>query len=144
MTSQAEKIRESFKNHKWEPSRHFMDFHIAGFAYYDGLDVIDQLILGQQVSLIVEADNPHDPEAVAIYFKDIKLGYVPSAKNILLSNLLYYGHSAIFEFAFNLSIKKVILNANFVWSSKSRTIDSKLICVNSKADIGEMSVFVLK
>lgn len=96
MTSQAEKIRESFKNHKWEPSRHFMDFHIAGFAYYDGLDVIDQLILGQQVSLIVEADNPHDPEAVAIYFKDIKLGYVPSAKNILLSNLLYYGHSAIF------------------------------------------------
>ena len=26
MTSQAEKIRESFKNHKWEPSRHFMDF----------------------------------------------------------------------------------------------------------------------
>ena len=32
-----------------------------------------------------------------IYFKDIKLGYVPSAKNILLSNLLYYGHSAIFE-----------------------------------------------
>src|SRR5574340_1362191 len=97
MTSQAEKIRESFKNHKWEPSRHFMDFHIAGFAYYDGLDVIDQLILGQQVSLIVEADNPHDPEAVAIYFKDIKLGYVPSANNILLSNLLYYGHSAIFE-----------------------------------------------
>ena len=51
MTSQAEKIRESFKNHKWEPSRHFMDFHIAGFAYYDGLDVIDQLILGQQVSV---------------------------------------------------------------------------------------------
>ena len=136
MTSQAEKIRESFKNHKWEPSRHFMDFHIAGFAYYDGLDVIDQLILGQQVSLIVEADNPHDPEAVAIYFKDIKLGYVPSAKNILLSNLLYYGHSDIFE--------SQIQFVNFVWLLKLRTIDSKLICVNSKADIGEMSVFVLK
>ena len=136
MTSQAEKIRESFKNHKREPSRHFMDFHIAGFAYYDGLDVIDQLILGQQVSLIVEADNPHDPEAVAIYFKDIKLGYVPSAKNILLSNLLYYGHSDIFE--------SQIQFVNFVWLLKLRTIDSKLICVNSKADIGEMSVFVLK
>ena len=136
MTSQAEKIRESFKNHKWEPSRHFMDFHIAGFAYYDGLDVIDQLILGQQVSLIVEADNPHDPEAVAIYFKDIKLGYVPSAKNILLSNLLYYGHSDIFE--------SRIQFVNFVWLLKLRTIDSKLICVNYKADIGEMPVFMLK
>ncbi|GFH40372.1 HIRAN domain-containing protein [Pseudolactococcus insecticola] len=97
MTSQADKIRESLKNHKWEPSRHYMDFHIAGFAYYDGLDVIDQLMLGQNVTLVVESDNPHDPEAVAIYFGSHKLGYVPSNKNSLLSTLLYYGHAAIFE-----------------------------------------------
>lgn len=97
MTSQAEQIRASLMNHKWEPSRHFMDFHIAGFAYYDGLDVIDQLILGQAVTLIVEPDNPHDPEAVAIYYEDKKLGYVPSAKNSVLSTLLYYGHGEIFE-----------------------------------------------
>ncbi|MDR1605791.1 MAG: HIRAN domain-containing protein [Streptococcaceae bacterium] len=97
MTSQAEQIRASIINHKWEPSRHYLDFHIAGFTYYEGLDVIDQLILGQQVQLVAEPDNPHDPEAVAIYFQDKKLGYVPAVKNGLLSTLLYYGHGSIFE-----------------------------------------------
>lgn len=33
--------KESFKKFKYEPSRHIMDFHIAGFTYYEGIDVID-------------------------------------------------------------------------------------------------------
>ncbi|MDR2465364.1 MAG: HIRAN domain-containing protein [Streptococcaceae bacterium] len=94
---QINEIRESIINHKWEPSRHFLDFHIAGFTYYDGLDVIEELILGQEVQLVVEPDNPHDPEAVAIYFGEKKIGYVPAAKSGMFSTLLYYGHQDIFE-----------------------------------------------
>ena len=30
---------ENLKVHKYEPPRHIVDFHVAGFAYYDGLDV---------------------------------------------------------------------------------------------------------
>ena len=75
-----EKIAENLKVHKYEPPRHIVDFHVAGFAYYDGLDVINELSLGQAVTLVVETDNPYDNEAVAIYYNDKKLGYVPKEK----------------------------------------------------------------
>ena len=81
----------------YERSRNFFDCHIAGFAYYDGLDVLDTLIPGAQVSLTAEPENPYDPDAVALYFGEKKLGYVPKAKNTFLSNLLYFGYGSIFE-----------------------------------------------
>ena len=92
-----EKIAENLKVHKYEPPRHIVDFHVAGFAYYDGLDVINELSLGQAVTLVVETDNPYDNEAVVIYYKDKKLGYVPKEKNSFLSTLLYYGYGDILE-----------------------------------------------
>ena len=82
---------------KYQPSRHIMDFHLAGFAYCDGLDVIEELKLGQTVQLVREEGNPHDPDAVAILYKDTKIGYVPARYNGLFSTLLYYGHSDILE-----------------------------------------------
>ncbi len=78
-----------------------MDCHIAGFAYYDGLDVIDKLQLGTPVSLVVESDNPYDPEAVTIYFGETKLGYIPKAKNSYVSTLLYFGHENILNAKIN-------------------------------------------
>lgn len=88
---------ENIRKQRYEPSRHFMDFHVAGFAYYDGLEVIGKLKLGKVVDLVVEPDNPHDPEAVAIYYRGTKLGYVPQGKNTLLSTFLYFGHENLFE-----------------------------------------------
>lgn len=81
----------------FEPSRHFMDFHLAAFAYYDGLDVIDDLKLGAPVVLKAEPENSYDPKAVAVFFDDVKIGYVPSVHNYILSKLLYFGHGDIFE-----------------------------------------------
>jgi len=81
----------------FERSRNLLDCHIAGFTYYDGLDVIDELKLGTSVTLKSEPDNPYDPNAVAIYFKETKLGYVPQAKNICISNLLYFGYGDIVD-----------------------------------------------
>lgn len=81
----------------FEPSRHFMDFHLAAFAYYDGLDVIDSLTLGAPVILKAEPDNSFDPDAVAIFFDDVKIGYVPASYNYALAKLLYFGHGDIFE-----------------------------------------------
>ncbi|WP_440897477.1 HIRAN domain-containing protein [Amphibacillus sp. Q70] len=94
---QKAELIKSFKEHSYERSRHLMDFHVAGFAYYDGLDVIDELTLGKHVELIPESDNPYDPEAVAIFYNDRKIGYVPKDKNDLLSKLLYFGHADIFD-----------------------------------------------
>lgn len=81
----------------FELSRHLIDFHIAGFAYFDGLDVIEDLKLGQLVQLVKEEGNPHDANAIAIFYKEHKIGYVPANKNDLLGTLLYYGHGDILE-----------------------------------------------
>ena len=79
----------------YERSKHLLDCNIAGFTYYDGLDVMNELQLGTPVSLRSEPENPYDPNAVSIYFGDTKLGYVPKNSNRLLSDILYFGHSDI-------------------------------------------------
>ncbi|MBS9776347.1 MAG: HIRAN domain-containing protein [Fusobacterium sp.] len=81
----------------YEKSRYIDSFHIAGFQYYEGLEVIDELKVGTKVILIEEENNPYDAKAVAIYYKDTKLGYVPSTNNTNLSRFLHYGYSDIFE-----------------------------------------------
>ena len=85
----------------YERSRNIIDCHIAGFTYYDGLEVIDQLTLGAMVTLKSEPENPNDPDAVAVYFGGTKLGYVPRAKNSELSQLLYFGYGDIVEARIN-------------------------------------------
>lgn len=97
MSEFKEEWLESVHKNRYERSRHLVDFHVAGFAYYEGLEVIDELTLGKPVQLFVEHDNPHDPDAVVIYYQKYKLGYMPSNKNHLLSQLLYFGHTDLFE-----------------------------------------------
>lgn len=88
---------ESKKQFIYEPSRHLDDFHLAGFTYYDGLDVIDDLKAGVPVQLVKEDGNPYDEKAVAIYYKNYKLGYIPAAHNSWISTMLFYGHADAFE-----------------------------------------------
>ena len=77
-------MRENQKNElnemlRYEPSRYLDDFHLAGFAYYDGLEIIDELKLGREVRMVKELGNPYDEKAVAIYYGDKKLGYIPAS-----------------------------------------------------------------
>jgi hypothetical protein len=90
-------LDEEMWDAKWDPSRHLIDFHIAGFTYYDGLEVINELHLGTRVDLVGEPDNPYDPEAIKVMYHDKKLGYVPKDRNSQMSTFLYYGHGDIFE-----------------------------------------------
>jgi len=77
-------------------TKHFLNFCIAGFTYGDGIDVIDELKVGSKLELRREEDNLHDPNAVAIFYADTWIGYVPSSLNAQLSQLLYFDHD-IFE-----------------------------------------------
>jgi len=81
----------------YERSRHLMECNIAGFTYYDGLDVINKLEPGVNVTLKSEPENPYDTNAVSIYFKDTKLGYIPRDKNAYICDLLFFGHKDILE-----------------------------------------------
>ena len=81
----------------YEPSRVLLSFHIAGFQYADGALVLGDLKAGDKLTLCAERDNPHDPEAVAIYYGNTKLGYVPGNEVGPLSLMMYYGHEDVFE-----------------------------------------------
>lgn len=81
----------------YEPSRHVSTFHIAGFQYHDGALVLDRLKPGMRLKLVPEPDNPYDPDAVALRFKKVMLGYVPRTENGVIAQLMRFGHKGVFE-----------------------------------------------
>ena len=65
--------------------------------YADGCIVFDELKMGTKLELVREEYNSHDHNAVAVYFKDMKLGFIPKHQNELISQFLDMGHSDVFE-----------------------------------------------
>lgn len=78
-------------------NRYFKHFNIAGFTYYDGVDVFQDLKIGTKLKLIAESENKYDANAVALYFEDVKLGFVPREANKEISILINSGYDSIFE-----------------------------------------------
>ena len=81
--------------------RHFSDFHIAGFTYYEGVDVFNELKIGAELQLVAEPENNHDNYAVAVYYQNHKLGYIPRDKNKYISKFLNFGHTELFDVKIN-------------------------------------------
>ena len=81
----------------YEPSKCYKSFHIAGFQHHDGAFVLGELKPGTRLDLVPERDNPHDPNAVALFFKDTMLGYVPADCNELIARMMFFGHADLFE-----------------------------------------------
>lgn len=82
-------------------NRFLSDFHIAGFKYYDGLEVFDQLKVGVALDLVLDTTNFYDPNAIKILFEGIHLGYVPKEKNELVAILMRAGYTDIFSLRIN-------------------------------------------
>ncbi len=76
--------------------KHFDHFNIAGFAYYEGAIAFNDLKIGTKLKLKPEKKNRYDENAVAIYYKNRKLGFVPAANNKPIATILNAGHN-IFE-----------------------------------------------
>ncbi|MBQ7263101.1 MAG: HIRAN domain-containing protein [Synergistaceae bacterium] len=72
---------------------YLIDAHIAGTTHVEGIDALEPLLVpGMRLHFLREADNAYDP--LAIMVKDAngnKLGYVPRAKNEILSRLMDAG-----------------------------------------------------
>jgi hypothetical protein len=77
--------------------RHFGNFFVAGFTYWEGCIALDELKIGTQLRLEREPDNRFDPQAVAIYYGDYKLGYVPREENRVVCKLMDLGYADIFD-----------------------------------------------
>ena len=61
---------------------------IAGFQFYDGEHLWDQLSTGDMLQLIQEPDNPYDENAVEIYWRNSKLGYLPRVENTAIAQMM--------------------------------------------------------
>jgi hypothetical protein len=70
---------------------HLAHFDIAGFTYYDGAIAFRKLKIGKKVRLQLEEENKFDARAVAIYYNEFKLGFVPRSENRILYKLLKTG-----------------------------------------------------
>ncbi|WP_085537721.1 HIRAN domain-containing protein [Massilibacteroides vaginae] len=82
-------------------SQHYATFHIAGFTYWDGLDVFDELKIGTKLTLEAEPTNGHDPNAVKILFEETLLGYIPRGENEKISKFLQLGYTDLFSAIIN-------------------------------------------
>lgn len=63
---------------------------LAGFSHYDGPLAWGEMKIGSKLTPVAE-DNKHDPTAVALYFKDYKVGYIPREKNETIYHFLEMG-----------------------------------------------------
>jgi hypothetical protein len=81
----------------YEQSKNFESFFIAGFKHWDGAFALPNLKVGQKLKLKPEPDNPYDPNAIAIYRKGTKLGFVPRGQNAVMAQLMHFGHKNVFE-----------------------------------------------
>lgn len=54
------------------------------------------LSIGTKLSLVKEVNN-FDPYSVAIYFGNLKLGFIPRSENKMISKMLEMGYDDIFE-----------------------------------------------
>jgi hypothetical protein len=74
---------------------HLANFNIAGFTHYQGVMVFQELQIGTKLNLQLEENNGFDPRAVAIYFNDVKIGFVPRSENRIFYKLLKVGFNCI-------------------------------------------------
>jgi hypothetical protein len=81
--------------------RNFANFHLAGFASHAGIDVFDKLKIGTWLRIEAEPDNQFDSYAVAVYYRENKIGYIPASHNQLIYKLLTNGYANIFEVRIN-------------------------------------------
>ncbi|MDI1471669.1 hypothetical protein THER_1821 [Thermodesulfovibrio sp. N1] len=68
---------------------------VAGFSYYDGEKVWQKLKENDKLVLKREPTNPYDENAIEIYWKKWKLGYVPRVDNSVISQMLDRGEKLL-------------------------------------------------
>ncbi len=57
-----------------------LNCNIAGFTYGEGCIVMEELKVGTELTLDRDKYNKFDPLAIAVYYKNSKLGYIPQKR----------------------------------------------------------------
>ncbi len=65
---------------------------VAGFQFHEGRQLWNRLQVGDELTLVREPDNPHDPRAIRVEWHGHMLGYVPRAENESVARQLDRGN----------------------------------------------------
>ncbi len=65
--------------------------YIAGFKFYEGLQLCEKFLPDDALDLIHEEENEHDDNAMAIYWNTKKIGYLPMKDNELYCRMINAG-----------------------------------------------------
>ena len=71
----------------------YKNFYIAGLEYYESYKIQNKLKIGDKLKLKTEPQNRFDENAVEIYYKKYKLGYIPKRANYSIAQILNKGHN---------------------------------------------------
>lgn len=66
---------------------------LAGFRYYAGETLWHDMREGDRLTLVREADNEHDANAVRVEWRGQKLGYLPRSQNRAVATALDNGEA---------------------------------------------------
>jgi hypothetical protein len=80
-----------FRKLRQSPAILLQESPVAGFQHHRGAAIWPFLREGEKLNLVRECVNQHDPNAIAIYFRNDKLGYVPRRENATLAQMLDRG-----------------------------------------------------
>jgi hypothetical protein len=61
---------------------------VAGYRHHEAPLLWPALSAGAPLDLVREAENTADPDAVAVYWRGRKLGYLPRGENLMAASLL--------------------------------------------------------
>lgn len=76
-----------------EPKRRILlqESPLAGYQYHRAHGVWPFLQVGAALNLRREYGNQHDPNAIGVWFKNDRLGYIPRSENKTLAQMLDRG-----------------------------------------------------
>ena len=74
---------------------------VAGFQYYSGEAVWSRITVDDELELRRQPDNEYDENAIEVFWRQKKLGYVPASENLTVSRMMDRGQ----EFAATIAEK---------------------------------------
>src|SRR5581483_8963735 len=67
---------------------YLQQFFVAGFRHYKGMELLSYMAVNDLLELRREPENEHDDCAIALYWQQEKIGYVPAEINEMTAKLL--------------------------------------------------------
>ena len=71
---------------------HFNSFYVAGFQYYAGSFLFEQMRVGGKVTFVRDSMNRYDGDAIEIRFDGEKIGFVPRSENNVMAKVMDAGY----------------------------------------------------